>query len=66
MLSRRTLIKTAGVSAAGATVGRGTMVHAEETAMHSKYTGPFGELFTASTSFASSPARPSCSSWSSV
>ncbi|MGA7324766.1 MAG: fumarylacetoacetate hydrolase family protein [Rhodomicrobium sp.] len=40
MISRRNLIKTAGVSAAGATVGLGTLAHAEET-IHGKYTGPF-------------------------
>jgi 2-keto-4-pentenoate hydratase/2-oxohepta-3-ene-1,7-dioic acid hydratase in catechol pathway len=41
MFTRRTLIKTAGASAAGATLAMGTAAQAEDKAMTAKYNGQF-------------------------
>jgi 2-keto-4-pentenoate hydratase/2-oxohepta-3-ene-1,7-dioic acid hydratase in catechol pathway len=41
MITRRTLIKSAGAGAAGAAAGLGAAAHAEEKHMTEKYSGPF-------------------------
>src|SRR5271165_195816 len=41
MITRRALIKSAGVGAAGATLAMGTAAQAEDKTMTAKYSGPY-------------------------